>query len=327
MVDRITVEINERGKWLRVPALQVGCTKLIVRGRLLRIAFVLDEDWLDRETDNPDLCLRALKEEDSSGVRADLFTFAQKPPATTPRYQYPLEWQSTAVVRTSSFKGWWEKLPQATRKNVRRAQKHGVVVRVCQLDENFIKGLVELNNDSPFRQRKAYLNYGKTFEQVQKDQSTFLDRSEFVGAYFKDELIGYLKIVYRGEIASILQFLPKASHRDKRPANALIAKAVELCESKGIPFLTYGLFNYGNKGDCPLREFKIRNGFEEMLVPRFYVPLSLRGSVCLKMKLHLGLIGILPSRLIALSLGARDSWLSFWRLTSRRGRIAERKGT
>ena len=41
----------------------------------------------------------------------------------------------------------------------------------------------------------------------------------------------------RRKLASILQFLPKASQQDKRPANALIAKAVEICETKGISHL------------------------------------------------------------------------------------------
>ena len=54
-----------------------------------------------------------------------------------------------------------------------------------------------------------------------------------------------------------------ASHQDSRPTNALLAKAVELCEAKGVSCLIYGQFNYGNKRDNPLREFKIRCGFTE----------------------------------------------------------------
>ena len=58
----------------------------------------------------------------------------------------------------------------------------------------------------------------------------------------------------------------------------LIAKAVGICETQGISYITYGLYNYGNKRDSPLREFKIRNGFEEILVPRFFVPLTRGGG-------------------------------------------------
>ena len=87
-----------------------------------------------------------------------------------------------------------------------------------------------------------------------------------------------MKIVYRGDVASILQMLSRASHHDKRPANALIAKAVELCEAKGISYLTYGMFNYGNKRASSLRDFKIRNGFEEILVPQILRPLDEMGE-------------------------------------------------
>lgn len=320
---RTNLEISVKGKWIKVPALDVGGYKLVVRGKRPKIAVVWDEDWLESEINDPDVCLKALKEE-HSGSRADIFTFVQKPPATAPRYDYPMEWESVAVVSTGNFKEWWEKLPQETRKNVRRAQKRGVTVKVCQLNDELISELVDLNNDSAFRQRKRYRHYGKSFEQVRKDHLSFLDRSELIGAYFGDELIGFVKLVYRGEIASILEFLPKSSHKDKRPANALIAKAVEICEAKGIPYMTYGLFNYGNKHDCSLREFKIRNGFVEILVPRYYVPLTARGRFFMKLRLHHGLLGMLPQSLITLCVAAREKWHNFKRSLSRRSLIAER---
>ena len=324
MEANTSIDISVKGQWIRVPALDIGGQKLVVRGRWLKRAIVWDEDWLESEISDPGLCVKALKEHDFGGLQADIFTFVQKPPATTPQYDYPLAWESVAVASTSSFKEWWEKLPQETRKNVRRSQKRGVTVRVCQLDEDLIKGLVDLNNDSPFRQRKRYRHYGKNYDQVRKDHLSFLDRSELIGAYFGDELIGFLKLVYRGEIASILEFLPKISHCDKRPANALMAKAVELCDEKEIPYLTYGLFNYGNIRESSLREFKIRNGFSEMLVPRFYVPLTTKGRLCMKLRLHHGLLGILPHSLINLGVGVRGNWHNFKQSLSRRSLMAER---
>ena len=112
------------------------------------------------------------------------------------------------------------------------------------------------------RQGKTFTHYGKTIEQVKKDQAAFLDRSDYICAYHEKELIGVVKLIYRGDVASILTFLPKASHHDKRPANAIMAKAVELCVERGIGHLVFGKFNYGTKKHTPLREFKIRNGFD-----------------------------------------------------------------
>ncbi len=319
-----TIEVSVKGKWGRVPALSVSGKNLIVRGKWIRKAIVDAEEWLESEVEDPELCIRGLKEQKSTELCADIFSFTQKLPATSPKYSYSMEWHSVAAIRITTFKEWWEGLPQETRKNVRRSQKRNVVIAVKSFDEELIKGIVEVNNDSPVRQKIPFAHYGKTFEQVKKDQSSFLDRSDFICAYTGSELIGFMKIVYRGQVASILQILPRASHYDKRPANALIAKAVELCEAKGMLYLTYGMFNYGNKRDSPLRDFKIRNGFEEILVPKFFVPLTTWGSLCVKMKLHRGLLGILPHSVIAAVLRARGTWYDFKQKMSRCSSMSER---
>jgi len=304
-------EMYVKGKWVRVPALDVGGKTIVVRGRWLKMAIIRSEEWLQTALEDPEDCLRKLREQRSHGWRPDIFTFAQKLPITVPKYSYPMEWDSVAAIHLTGFKEWWEKLPQETRKNVRRSQKRGVVVSTRDFDDDLVREMVELINDTPVRQGQRNTQYGKPFDQVKKDFSSFLDRSDLVCAYSGNELIGFLKIVYRGEVASILNFLPKASHHDKRPANALIAKAVELCSTKGVLYLTYGMFNYGNKRDSPLREFKIRNGFEEILMPRFYVPLTTWGRLCMKAKLHRGLLGILPHSVITLGIRLRTKWYNF----------------
>jgi hypothetical protein len=306
-----TVEISVRGKWFTVPGLEVGTKTLIVKGKWIRKAVIHDEEWLESEVEDPEICIARLKEHSGGALRADIFTFSQKLPATEPKYKYPMEFDSVAAAPTTNFNAWWEGLPQETRKNVRRSRKRGVVVTVQGLDDKLIRGIAEVNNESPMRQRIPNVHYGKSLDQVKKDQSAFLDRSDFICAWVGDELIGFLKLVYRTEIASILQLLPKIAHFDKRPTNALIAKAVELCEAKGISYLTYGMFNYGNKKDSPLREFKIRNGFGEILIPRYLVPLTLRGAICRKLKLHRGHLGILPHRVIVLGGDLRARWYHF----------------
>ena len=318
-----TVEISVKGKWLRVPALQIGTKEVIVRGKWIKLAVVHDEEWLEDELEDPELCLKKLKEHRRDQLSADIFTFAQKLPATIPKYKYPMELDSIAAVRTTNFKEWWEKLPQETRKNVRRSQKRGVVVKVKGLDDDLVRGIADVNNESPMRQRIPNVHYGKSLDQVKKDQSAFPDRSDFICAYVGDELIGSLKLVYRGEVASILQLLAKTGHFDRRATNALIAKAVELCEGKGLSYLTYGMFNYGKKQHSPLREFKIRNGFGEILVPRYYIPVTRWGAFCMKLKLHRGHLGILPHSVIVLAGNARAMWYSLKHSMSRCSSMVE----
>lgn len=319
-----TVEVSVRGKWFRVPALRVDGKAIIVKEKWLRTAIVEAEEWLEDEVADPERCARMLREQRFGELHADLFTFAQKPTHLKPAYNYFTEWDSVAALDTTDVKAWWESLPQETRKNVRRAQKRDVVVEVKDLDDELVAGIVGVNNDSPVRQGIPFDHYGKSFEQVKKDQSSFLGRCAFVCAYCEGELIGFLKLVFRGDVASILQILPKASQADKRPANALIAKAVEVCAAKGISCLTYGMFNYGNKRDNPLREFKERNGFGERLVPRYYVPLTLKGALCLRFRLHRGILGILPHRVITTAVGARAKWYRLKLWMSRRSSMLER---
>jgi hypothetical protein len=307
-----TIEVNVRGTWTPTKALEIQGKNLLVEGSFLRIASIHDEVWLDTEIDDPEACMQALRKE----MPADVFTFLQKVPGEPARYSYQVELESFAAVRITNFEEWWEGLPQETRKNVRRSQKRGVTVDVRPLSPEVIEGIIAINNESPVKQGRPSRYYGKSFEETKKDHSAFLDRSDFICAYFGDELVGLLKLVHRGEISTILGYLPKASQYDKRPANALIAKAVEVAVNRGSTYLIYGNFNYGNKGESSLREFKVRNGFSEVFIPRYYVPLTLWGRACMKAKLHRGLLGILPHGMITTAVGLRTKCYTWFNRAS-----------
>lgn len=312
-----SVEISVRGKWLRVPAANVNGNTIFAAGGRLRLAAVHDADWLESELKDPDSCIRELRAGQGKNLRADIFTFAQMLPAIAPKYPYQHEWDSIAAIPLTSFKNWWEGLPQESRKNVRRSQKRGVTLGLSQFDHDLVNTIMQVNNECPIRQGRKFPHHGKSFEEVKKDYSGFLERSQFISACFGNELVGLLKLVYRGEIASVLQLITKACHYDKRPANALLAKAVELCEASGVKYLTYGKFHYGNKRGDSLAEFKTRNGFEEFLVPRYYVPLTGRGALYLKLGLHHGLLEVLPKQVIAFGLTARARWYDWKQSLSR----------
>lgn len=305
------VEVRVRGQFVKVPAVHIGGSTLIARGKRLRIATVRSEEMLEKELETPELYINQLKDRANQKLKADIFSFAQKIPATKPKYRYRMEWESVAAIQLVSFKRWWDALPQETRKNVRRSQRRGVAVKIREFDANLIEGIRGINNESPLRQGMRNAYYGKNFEETKKLYGEFVGRCDFICAYLGEEFIGFLHLVHRGEVASILNLTTKTRHFDKRPANALVAKAIEVCEARQISYVTYGLYNYGNKRDSPLREFKIRNGFEEILVPRFYVPLTAWGAICVKLKLHRGLIGILPSSIISLGVALRSKLYRF----------------
>jgi hypothetical protein len=301
------IEISVNGVWTRVKALNVAGRNIIVRGQVIRVASVHDEWWMQSPVDNPGSILEQLQGS-SGALKADLFTFAQRVTVPLPIYEFPFEWDSVAAIRLTTFAEWWQGLPQESRKNTRRAAKRGVTIGIRQLDDRLVEDIVALNNDSPLRQGRAFSHYGKTFDEVRKDHSAFLDRADFLCAYLGNELVGFLKIVYCDGLGAILQLTTKGSHFDKKPANALLAAAVERCEQQNLPFITYGKFRYGNQERTSLMEFKGRNGFEEILVPRYYVPLTLKGRLAMKLKLHHDLVGVLPRPAIVLGRRVRSNW-------------------
>ena len=305
------VEVRVKGHWVKVPSVNVSGKNLIAVGKWLRIARVRGEEMMENELEHPEVYIERLKGDAKSALRADIFTFTQKLPAIQPKYFYPMEWESVAAIHLTSVTRWWDNLPQETRKNVRRSAKRGVQVTIKEFDDDLVRSIREVNNESPLRQGTPNGYYGKSFDETKRLYGEFVGRSDFICAYFGDRLIGFLHLIYRGQVAAILNLTTSPSHFDKRPANALLAEAAAICERRGISYISYGLYNYGNKRDHSLRTFKIRNGFEEILVPRYFVPLTRWGKVCMKARLHRGLIGILPPPVITIGLGARTQWHHF----------------
>jgi hypothetical protein len=307
-----SVEVRTKGRWVKIPAIQVNGDTLISTGKHLRIAKIRGEEMREKAIEDPELYLDALRK-NRAALRADIFTFAQKLPATDQHFHYRMERESIAAISLATFKQWWDGLPQESRKNTRRSQKRGVTLAIRRLDPDVIEGIRGVNDDSPMRQGAKNAYYGLTPEETVKRYGEFEGRCDFICAYSGEEMIGFLHLVYRENVAAILNLTVKPSQLDKRPANALVTKAVEICDSRGISHITYGNYNYGNKRDSSLREFKIRNGFEEILVPRYYVPLTIWGRISMGLNLHRGLIGILPPSAVAVGLRARALWYKKFR--------------
>jgi len=301
-------EIRISGKTLYVPSAEICGRTVVVTGKWIRTAQVKDEEVVEGiPVEDPESFITKLKE---SELKADVLTFAQRPPEITPKYDYRFEWDNWAAVPTTSFKDWWEnRLPQESRKNVRRAAKRGVVARVVPFDDELVRGIQGIYNETPVRQGKRFWHFGKDIETLRRELATYLDRSEFIGAYWNEELIGFLKMIYVGRVATLFHIISMNEHHDKRPMNALIANAVEFCEQKGISHFIYGQFAYGNKHQSSLLEFKRRNGFEQINFPRYYVPLTVKGRLFVLLKLYKGIGGLIPEPILQTVLSSR-AWCS-----------------
>jgi len=296
------VEINFKGKQVKVNAVRIEYKDIIAAGKIIKLAGVKIE-W-DDEVEDPEFLIDALKR---TGFPADIFTFVQKYPETKPKYQYFMEWEAVAAMHVVSFHDWWKNLPKKTRQNIRNTEKNGVVAKLVDFDDELVKGILDIYNDTPVRQGRPFWHYGKDFNTVKRENATYLDRCDFIGAYRNDELIGFIKLVYSGKIAYPMQIISKIEHRDDilKPTSLLVAKAVELCEKKNIPYFTYGFWDEGS-----LSEFKRRNGFEKVLLPRYYVPLNIKGKVAIRMNLHHGIKGLLTEKMKFYLKNVRNKWYS-----------------
>lgn len=279
---------------------------LVVQGKWIKVAAVMDEELVKREAIQDPIKLIGLLKQ--SGMRVDIFTFAQKIPDVVPRYQYRLEWDNAAVIPITDFSDWWSNRVQYdVRKAVNRAKRMGVVVKVVDFNDELVEGIRTIYDEDAIRQGRPFWHYNKDFEIVKKENSTYIDRSTFIGAYHEGDLIGFIRMVHVDFLAMTLQVISRRSHFDKKPTNALIAKAVEVCVQKGVSHLVYGNYVY-NDPNSSLTEFKRRNGFEMFLIPRYYVPLTGRGHLVLRLNLHRPLVQRVPPPILERLRKLRALW-------------------
>ena len=240
----------------------------------------------------------------------DIFTFLGHPSATRCTYNYPCDPETLAVVQLTTFDHWWKKQAQySVRKQVNKAERAGVRLQEETLTEELLTAVHEIYNETPIRQGRRFPYYGCSIERVRQMTSTFPNRSIFLTARWNGRIIGFIKLVTQDEdYATVLHILSLVAHRDKSPTNALLAFAVRICCDRHISMLSYGRFNYGKKGHDGLQEFKITHGFECLTIPRYYVPLTIRGRIALRLGLHHPLRERIPGSIARTFLDVRSKW-------------------
>jgi len=283
----------------------IGGKRFFISGRIVRI-LALRNEIIDH-LENP---VNTIQEIEQRSISADLMTFLQLPPDNSSTFPYHMQMENLAVVRVSTYDNWLKKqIHDNTRKMIRKASKIGVRVLIQPFSDSLAAGLVEVFNETPIRRGRRYPYYGWDIETVRRRWATELDRSLWIVAYYHDELIGFIKLIIGDYLARATGTVTKVAHRDKASMNALLAKAVEICASKSVPYLVYGKFIYGRDGEDSLTAFKKRNGFEKLDVPRYFIPLSFRGRIALRLGLHRGLKELMvPAAGVKLFRKLRSAW-------------------
>ncbi len=260
--------------------------------------------------ENPQPFLEGLRE---CGTRIDLFTFMQRLPETTPKYDYPMELDNLAALPITTYEHWWnDQIGFKARNKAKQAGKKGVVIQEVPFDDNLVQGIWEIYNECPVRQGRPFSHFGKDLDTVRKEEATFLETSVFIGAFLNGKLIGFVKLVHdeTRTQANLMNIVALIQQRDKAPTNALIAQAVRSCAERKIPYLVYSKFTYGKKQPDSVSDFKARNGFQQIDLPRYYVPLSALGWVALRLSLHRNFVDLFPQPVISKLREIRNNWYS-----------------
>lgn len=284
--------------------------------RWIRIATLLNE-WYDDVSD-PEAAVAELRRTRSP---ADLFSFIQRPPDQSAPLPYHFEMDHVAAIPVSTFTEWWDnQVIKKVRKNVRRSQKYGVVVKQVRFDDDLVRGILEIYREVPLRSGRPFRHFGDDFETCKRKHETFLDRSLFIGAFHENRLIGFIKMVVAGTTARTMQNISLDEYRDWSPANALMAQCVQVCAERGISYLVYGKLSYGNKGNAGLEEFKRSNGFQKLSFRRYYIPVTTVGQLALRTGLHRDFSEYIPLSVVQLARSIRTRYYS-----AKYGQTSERR--
>jgi len=223
---------------------------------------------------------------------ADIFTFLERKWCNT-LSSVPKSWVRTednvALLTITRYDEWLKKIGKKTRNMIRKAEKSGVGTIVISPDEKLAEGIWKIYNETPIRQERAFPTYGISIEAVKKYVLS-PQNCTYIGAYLQDKLVGFIRLLHAKNITIMSQILSMQKHWDLALNNALVAKAVEVCASRGEKWLMYA-----RMGNHPtLDRFKENNGFTKYPLTRYYISLTEKGDIAIKLGLHRRTEDILP---------------------------------
>lgn len=217
--------------------------------------------------------------EEALAEKVDVFTFWQRFPDVKPRYKWYAEWDEIAVLDIQNgYDYWWNHVSKKTRNMIRKARKCGVIVKLAEPNEAFARGIAKIYNETPVRRGKLFRHYGKTWKAVYESIRN-ADSTTYMGAYYGDDLIGFAAVKHTKKYSLLSQFLVLQEHLNKEPSYALIDKVVEVCSSLNVRYIVYERMQ---SEDDPLGFFKRRIGFNGVFVPRYFVPLTVKGALAIE---------------------------------------------
>jgi hypothetical protein len=248
------------------------------------------------------------------GKGVDLFTFLERSWCHTihnPPHNWVRSADNIGLIQITSYGEWLGRVGKKTRNMIRKAQKSGVNASVAKPDQRLAEGIWKIYNETPIRQERGFPHYGALLPQVMKEVHS-AQNCTYIGAYLEDELVGFVQLVHGENIEIISQILSLQRHWDRAVNNALVAKVIEFCAGRGARWIMYG-----RMGNHPsLDNFKRSNGFAQVQVSRYYVPITRKGKTATVLGLHRPMKDALP-KTIKYPLFPLYNWVSRFRARAR----------
>jgi hypothetical protein len=224
--------------------------------------------------------------------KADVFTFLERKwccPLTQSSTSWSVADDNIAVLHLGRYDEWWENIGKKTRNMIRKATKAGIRTEIAEADEKLAKSILKVYNETPIRQERGFPYYGVSLDFVKRHVLSKQDCT-YVAAYSEDEIVGFIQLAHGDRMTIISQILSLEEYRDKAVNNALIAKAIEFCANSHIEWIMYG-----RMGNHPtLDNFKESNGFTKLQLARYFIPLTGKGRLAIKLRLNRELKDTLP---------------------------------
>lgn len=224
--------------------------------------------------------------------QVDIFSFLERKWCCQighPSETWTKSMDNIALLHVIEYQEWLKVVGKKTRNMIRKAEKSGIRTTIAEPNNTLGKGMWKIYNETPVRQERAFPHFGISLDTVMKGLAS-TKNATYIGAYMQDELVGFIQLIHGDSITIISQILSMQKHWGKALNNALVAKAVEVCSHKHEQWIMYGRI-----GNHPtLDNFKESHAFTKLQLTRYYVPLTRKGKLGIRLGLNRELKDSLP---------------------------------
>ncbi len=179
---------------------------------------------------------------------------------------------------------WKNKFNKKARNLVRKFLRSGGKVELLKNPLNYVDDIMEINLSKPLRQgRPLPETYTRKDLVIQILERNIRDKGEHFrvyGAFIKDKLVAYAYVSEHNGYAYISRFLTHAKYFKYAASNGLLSFIIESLCKEGVKVVQYGYWSRHYEG---VNHFLQQHGFEKGEVRAYYIPLTMKGSLVLKM--------------------------------------------